>query len=410
MAIRFTNPGFAVVGLGDGTSSLGFTTSAITGLGAGPWGVVLADFNEDGKLDVAVAHSNGAGTGGINVRLGNGAGSFTGSTELVAVGATGVVAADLTGDGHADLATTNSNGGTGLSVFAGTGTGTFGSPTALALNTGFANTLSAGDYDGNGIIDLMAPRSGSGAGGVEIFSYNSGTSTYAGPSIVASGGLGPRYVAVVDLNNDGALDFAAVNSANANTLITSLATAGGAPLPVELVSFAAMRTTAHAVSLAWRTATELRNAGFVVERSADGQRFTVVSALLPGLGTSSTGRQYGHLDPEAPANILYYRLRQVDEGGAVKYSPVAVVAAWSGDAAPAQLLVYPNPARLAAFVRLTGPQAPGATVRLFDALGRTVRTVPAPAVGTVLELPLRDLPAGLYVVRCGTLSQRLAVE
>ena len=412
--VTFGNVGRAVIGLGNG--GFGFTPSTYDGLAVAARAVALADLNEDGKLDLASAnYSNPSNPGNISVRFGDGTGSFAGGTDLTALGANYVVAADFTGDGHADLASVNTFGtGSPLNVWAGVGNGAFGSPSTLTLSGGgFAYTLSTGDYDGNGSIELIAPRSGFGSGaGVDIFSYNTASGTFTPATTITAAGFGnqPRYVAVVDLNNDRTLDFATANSVGANNTSVSLTAAGGLPLPVELVSFTAARTGAHAVALAWRTATELRNAGFVVERSPDGLRFDAVSALVPGLGTSGAGQAYHALDDPTPAALLYYRLRQVDEGGAVKYSPVAVVAAWSGDAAPAQLLVYPNPARLAAFVQLTGRRAPGATVRLFDALGRTVRTAQAPVVGTVLELPLRDLPAGLYVVRCGTLSQRLAVE
>ncbi|GAA4055720.1 hypothetical protein GCM10022409_48750 [Hymenobacter glaciei] len=74
-----------------------------------------------------------------------------------------------------------------------------------------------------------------------------------------------------------------------------------------------------------------------------------------------------------------------------------------------QLLAYPNPAHDAVRVALPGT-APAAPLHLFDALGRLVRTQPAPAAGTEATLSLTGLPAGLYVLRCGTLHQRLTVE
>ena len=46
---------------------------------------------------------------------------------------------------------------------------------------------------------------------------------------------------------------------------------------------------------------------------------------------------------------------------------------------------------------------------LTDALGRRVRRYPAPA-GPEATLDLRGLPAGVYVVGCGQVTQRLVVE
>lgn len=64
----------------------------------------------------------------------------------------------------------------------------------------------------------------------------------------------------------------------------------------------------------------------------------------------------------------------------------------------------PNPAHHTA--TLTG--APGPTVTLLDALGRTVRTVPLTNGDATLDV--HGLPAGLYLVRAGQATRRLVVE
>jgi hypothetical protein len=89
------------------------------------------------------------------------------------------------------------------------------------------------------------------------------------------------------------------------------------------------------------------------------------------------------------------------------YDPAAPLATTAAKAAPAAQL-YPNPAHGAATLRLPAG-APRQPLTLSDALGRTVRRYPAPAASDA-ELDLRGLPAGTYVVRCGTYSQRLVVE
>ncbi len=181
------------------------------------------------------------------------------------------------------------------------------------------------------------------------------------------------------------------------------------PLPVELTDFTATAVGAGAVRLAWATASEKNNVGFTAERSVDGTVFVAVGTVA-GAGTSSAPRAYSLLDARLPADaaLLYYRLHQVDADGTGAYSPVRTVAL-AGAVAPPQLLAYPNPAHDAVVVRLLGP-APTAPLYLLDALGRAVRTRPAPAAGAEAVLPLGGLSAGLYVLRCGALSQRLAVE
>nr|WP_235998519.1 T9SS type A sorting domain-containing protein [Hymenobacter sp. BT559] len=77
---------------------------------------------------------------------------------------------------------------------------------------------------------------------------------------------------------------------------------------------------------------------------------------------------------------------------------------------PATLRLFPNPARHAATVRLPAPAAKPFPITIFDALGHLVRqqTLPAHAAEAVLDLA--GLSPGLYLVRAGTATSRLAVE
>lgn len=184
---------------------------------------------------------------------------------------------------------------------------------------------------------------------------------------------------------------------------------GSPPLPVELSAFTARAEGAAAVQLAWATASELRNDHFEVERSADGKTFAALGTV-DGAGTSSTAHAYGFRDAKLPfgATILYYRLRQVDTNGRATYSPVRSVQL-NGAALAPQLQAYPNPAHGAVSVRILGP-LPTAPLQVFDAMGRLVRTQPVADAGADTLLSLQDLPAGLYILHCGALSQRLMVH
>src|SRR5579871_810728 len=75
--------------------------------GSHPFGIAAGDFNEDGRLDLAVANSNllGQHTSSVGVFLGNGDGTLQPMTAYTA-GKTprSVVVADFNHDGHADLA------------------------------------------------------------------------------------------------------------------------------------------------------------------------------------------------------------------------------------------------------------------------------------------------------------------
>jgi hypothetical protein len=129
-----------------------------------------------------------------------------------------------------------------------------------------------------------------------------------------------------------------------------------------------------------------------------------------GAGTSSNPHAYGFRDARLPvgAATLYYRLRQVDTNGQATYSPLRSVQLGGADLAP-QLQAYPNPAHGTVSVRILGP-LPTVPLQVFDAMGRLVRTQAVADAGADTPLSLQDLPAGLYILHCGALSQRLMVH
>ena len=187
-----------------------------------------------------------------------------------------------------------------------------------------------------------------------------------------------------------------------NNLITS---PGAAPMPVELVAFTARGQGSTAVALAWSTASEKNSAHFEVERSANGTTFTRIGTVAAA-GNSSTPRTYSWSDEtlSAQATPLYYRLRQLDANGTANYSPVRTV--WQTFAAASHFVVYPNPAHEVIRIQVLGSMLTE-PVQLLDASGRTLPVPPAGADGII---SLTELSAGLYMLRCGSLAQRLTLE
>ncbi len=176
------------------------------------------------------------------------------------------------------------------------------------------------------------------------------------------------------------------------------------PLPVELTAFTAQPQGPDAL-LRWATASEKNNDHFEVEASADGRTFRRIGQVA-GQGSSSQAHEYQLLDPAIAryaANLVYYRLRQVDGDGTASYSPVRTLAV-SGKAG---LALFPNPtSRATALVGAT----PGTVVTVYDALGRLVLAAATDATGTAaLTLP-EGHATGVYVVRVGSTALRLTVE
>lgn len=91
-------------------------------------------------------------------------------------------------------------------------------------------------------------------------------------------------------------------------------------LPVDLAKFS-VRNQKNSALLEWQTASEQNNAGFDVEKSADGIRFTSI-ATIAGAGNSNQTLAYSYTDHNPTNGINYYRLKQTDFDGTSSYSSV----------------------------------------------------------------------------------------
>src|SRR6266567_2338838 len=140
-----------LLGNGDGTFRQGSGVS----LGSFTLGVMaIADFNNDGALDLVVRgcnflHQNQCGT---SIMLGNGSGGFQSPTPISDI--PGSAASDIDGDGKLDLAGQTPDGSQ-LAVLLGNGDGTFQAP--LTFPAGTSPVIGAlADVDGDKAPDLIA--------------------------------------------------------------------------------------------------------------------------------------------------------------------------------------------------------------------------------------------------------------
>lgn len=169
-------------------------------------------------------------------------------------------------------------------------------------------------------------------------------------------------------------------------------------LPVELVAFSA-KPKGKQVQLDWRTASELNNAYFSIERSADGRSFSEIHKI-PGAGTSQTPLDYTFTDQFPLSGWNYYRLRQEDTDGQFAYSPVeAVQMDQTRDAAPLQ--VFPNPAGAVLNLKTDRLIAEGDCLEIFDHTGHLAQRFSASDIVNA-PMDISQLPAGTYIVRLRT--------
>lgn len=217
LAILNTSMGFTatyvtvMLGNGDGTFAAPQTTQAYN---PGPVGgdvvagsLVAADFNGDGKMDLATVGGLVA-SGEVTILLGNGDGTFTssGASYGYASSFSAIAAGDFNGDGIPDLVVANYFSPNGAFVLLGKGDGTFNALTTQIPVGAFPHAIVVGDFNGDGVPDLGFGYNG----GVGVFLGNgNGIFEQATGSPVQGAGLS---LLAGDFNHDGKLDMAALDN------------------------------------------------------------------------------------------------------------------------------------------------------------------------------------------------------
>ncbi len=181
-----------------GSPNGGFAAGVTYGTGSNPAAIAAADFNGDKKIDLAVVD---AYSGTVSILLGNGDGTFQGRIDYpVGQNPAGIVAADFNGDGKIDLATISTND-SAVAILLGNGDGSFEVQALIPVASGPA-LLAGGDVNGDGKIDLITSSSNYGAEMTVLVNQGDGTfKQVESQAPYYSGAL-----AVGDFNRDGKLD------------------------------------------------------------------------------------------------------------------------------------------------------------------------------------------------------------
>ncbi len=172
--------------------------------------ITTADFNKDGKPDIAAVGPGNADGDIITLLSQPGSNGFTRGPEFRLGGSLFAAAGgDFDGDGNPDLTVAPNSQPAQLRLLRGDGTGALANPINTPL-PGAAYNLAAADFNADGRTDVaVSVRRSSGPGNVSIF-LGGAAGTFASAGSLNAGNR-PLFAAAGDLNGDGRQDLAVVD-------------------------------------------------------------------------------------------------------------------------------------------------------------------------------------------------------
>ncbi len=226
LVLAAANGFYFLPGNGDGT----FGTPVFTQTDPSSIGTYVAagDFNGDGILDLAVSNADLAG-GSVSIYLGNGDGTFLLQFTIPFVSTPGpIAAADFNGDGKLDLAVLDSlSTENAVAILLGNGDGTFQAKTDSPPAGVAPAAFTLGDFDGSGHVSVAVsdtlctstacPADGNGAVNVLI---GNGDGTLQAPLVFPASGF-PGAIVTAEFADSGQVDYFSAPIGRAGFAVTN---------------------------------------------------------------------------------------------------------------------------------------------------------------------------------------------
>ncbi len=358
----------------DSTAALG--TPQITGSGL-PATVNNLTINQLGGVslsgDVTVNGTLSVGSASLDLNT-NGHTVSLGATATLTESTTNIVTGTVTTTRDAAQAVNNTFGGIGVAINAADAAP---GSTVVTRVTGTALTSNGGNSIKR--YYTITPTNNSGLNAAVVFKYNDRVDELNG---VSEANL--RLWKSTDGRNSWSIGGFGTVDAVANTVSASGIsdfsdwTLGdvSVPLPVELTSLTSSITGGKVV-LNWKTATEVNNSFFSVERSKQGvlKKWLEVGKVL-GSGNSSSPKSYAFTDSKLNESGVYvYRLIQHDNDGTKKELKSIEVNATLLPTVYVLDQNYPNPFNPSTEIRYGIPEDARVMISIYSITGSLIKTV-----------------------------------
>ncbi len=212
-----------------------------------------------------------------------------------------------------------------------------------------------------------------------------------------AGGSNPGVTTATDNSGNslnGVLFNFALTGAGSNWVAPGAPLTGPcAALPIELNNFS-VEKSGNKVRLIWKTASEHNNAGFEIERSVNGTTDWLKIASVKGAGNSSKEITYSYNDLSPVKGSNFYRLKQTDFDGSMKYSYIRSVK-FDGNIKP--IIIYPTVTRSKITVSLSDVSLLNTHIFIVNNQGKIIRK--EILVQLKQDIDVNSLQKGMYFLK-----------
>jgi len=240
-------------------------------------------------------------------------------------------------------------------------------------------------------LQMIINTSGCSGGNVSTFNWSLYTPGCAAP--VQSGNLSNLNATGLSIGTNYTLCYEWTAACQHNSVYPYIIAT--TPLPVNLVHFEGDQSYST-VSLNWITASELNNAYFSVQRSADGKNFTEIGKVH-GKGTTTAVNKYKFIDRTPNPGISYYRLVQYDYDNTATTSRIIAVKFREAF----NVAIGTNPVETEVQLQINTVKNTELTVFVYNPQGEEVLRQKLPTVSSSEKqtVPVHKLPAGSYIMK-----------
>jgi hypothetical protein len=171
-------------------------------------------------------------------------------------------------------------------------------------------------------------------------------------------------------------------------------------LSVEWNSFSGRWVNDGYSLLNWSTSTERDIVSFEIERSNDGQRFSVIGSVN-AIGNSNAIYHYSFRDMNTRPGRNYYRIKAIDANGRINYSTVVMITV-AGRSLIAD--IYPNPVQHELNCSVISPASTAISIRILSVSGKLLKEKKSTVIAGAnhIKWDVSELPAGTYFLQIGS--------